>query len=416
MDRLKDRTDPLQTATSIEHYEYDNAGRISKFTDRRGSVTRYQYDNTGRRNFIGFDWSEGVTHLLLRKEGSTRPRLRERWDGTQQSRINHDLRGVNMSRAKWTRRLALMLLVFLSSGCTKHAANAADQQRAASAMFDLFEAIFYVKSDLLSCPGGYKGLPQQDTNTLRAPFAYLLQGLDALGKSASQEMLSSSDAALVGAKNFRPPAGSTGLGDVQSQFCYVIVLGARSTFDLSKVASKSGVMSSAEGTAWKWSAKGTEGHPEPHVFFASQGAHSYVLISNNLDGLHAMAAKLSAIDTAPTMSSIRDWESISQHEEWGYRVYRHIEADSKDAAGTVDVTPDVQALAFFVHFKQKAGVLRLFSPTAGTADKMNAARLLSPFKAAGTGAWETIIPLTGDRKSSDQLFVAMSWFGFGVYL
>jgi len=320
-----------------------------------------------------------------------------------------------MARVKWIP--AVMLVAFLLPGCArKGTANAADQQRAASVMLDHFETAFYANGDLLSGSGGYKGLSQQDANELRAPFIYLLQGLDVLGKPASHEMLGSTDAALVGAKDFRPPAGRTGLGDVQSRFCYVIVLRSRSTFDLGKVVSKSAAVSSAEASMWKWSAAGTEGHPEPHQFYAMQVAGMYVLISNNLDDLHQVSATLSSNDHALNLGGIRDWEGISQHEVWGYRTYRHSEGENKDAAGTMNVMPDAQSLAFFFDAKQKAGVLRLFSPTAGTADKMNGTNLLSPFKATGSGAWETTIPLTGDQKSSDQMFVVMSWFGFGAYL
>lgn len=320
-----------------------------------------------------------------------------------------------MARVKWIP--AVMLVAFLLPGCARKAtANAADQQGAASVMLDQFETVFYANGDLLSGSDGYKGLSQQDANELRAPFIYLLQGLDVLGKPVSNEILGSTDAALVGTKDFRPPGGRTGLGDVQSRFCYVIVLRRGNTFDLGKVASKSAAVSPAGASIWKWSAAGTEGHPELHPFYAAQVAHSYVLISNNLDDLHQVSATLSSNDHALNLSGIRDWGSISQHEVWGYRTYRHSEGENKDAAGTVDVTPDAQALAFFFDAKQKAGVLRLFSPTAGTADKMNGANLLPPFKATGSGAWETTIPLTGDEKSSDQMFVVMSWFGFGAYV
>jgi hypothetical protein len=322
-----------------------------------------------------------------------------------------------MVRVKWIP--AVMLVAFLLPGCARKttATDSADQQRAASVMLDRFETVFHTNGDLLSGSGGYKGLSQQDANEFRVPFAYLLGGLDALGKPASNEILRSSGAVLAGAKDFRGPHGPwPHLGAVQSQFCYVIVLQSQSTFDLGKVLSKSSAVSSAEASTWKWSAAGTEGHPEPHQFYATQVAGSYVLISNNLDDLHQVSAQLSSNDHALNLSGIRDWESISQHEVWGYRTYRHSEGENKDAAGTVDVTPDAQALAFFFDAKQKAGVLRLFSPTAGTADKMNGTNLLSPFKATGSGAWETIIPLTGDQKSSDQMFVAMSWFGFGIYV
>lgn len=321
-----------------------------------------------------------------------------------------------MARTQWTLKIALMLIAFLLSGCTKSAANSTEQQRAASTLFDQYETVFYAKGDLLSASGGYKRLSKQDTNTVSAPFAYLLGGFDPLGKKVSAEILGNVDAALVGAKDFRAPGGPPpNLGGVQSRFCYVLVLGTRSTFEISKVASKSGVMSSAEASVWKWSVKGEEGHPEPYTYYAAQVATSYVLISNNLDDLRTMSTKLSASNAAPSLSGIRDWEALSQHEVWGYRRYRHDE-QNKTAAGTSEVTPDAEALAFFADPKQKTAVLRLFSPTASTADKMNGTGILSPFKAAGSGVWETTIPLTGDQRSSDQMFVAMSRFGFGVYV
>jgi hypothetical protein len=321
----------------------------------------------------------------------------------------------NMARTKWTSKIALMLIAFLLSGCMKSAADNTEQQRATSTLFDQFETVFYAKADLLSNSGGYKRLSQQDANALRVPFANLLQALDPLGKQVSAEVLSNSDAALVGAKDFRAPGGPPpNLGGVQSRFCYILVLGNRSTFDISKVASKSGVMSSAENAMWKWSAPPTEGHSQPYTFYATQVAHSYLLISNGLDDVHAISTKL-ASGTAPNLSGFRDWESISQHEVWGYRHYRHTE-ENKEATGTSQVTPDTQALAFFADPKQKTGVLRLFSPTAATADKMNGMGIVSPFKAVGSGVWETKIPLTGDQKTSEQMFAAMNWFGFGVYV
>src|SRR5260370_18091955 len=94
-----------------------------------------------------------------------------------------------MARRKVTSKIALMLVALLSSGCTKSGASAAEQQRAALAVLDQSETVFYVKDDLLSASGGYKQLSQQDANTLRAPFVHLLQWLDLLGKPTSTEIL-----------------------------------------------------------------------------------------------------------------------------------------------------------------------------------------------------------------------------------
>lgn len=321
----------------------------------------------------------------------------------------------------WTKRsskIALMLIAFLLSGCTKSAASSAEQQRAASTLFDQFETVFYAKADLLSGSGGYKRLSQRDANALRAPFGYLLYALDQLGKQVSTEVLRNSDAAFVGAKDFRAPGGPPpNLGGVQSNFCFILVLGNRSTFDISKVASKSGVMSSAEDAVWKWSAPGDEGHSQPYTFYATQVAHSYLLISNNLDDIHAISPKLGS-NTAPNLSGFRDWESISQHDLWGYRRYRHNEVHDKGAAGMLEVTSTATSLSFFADADKKTVVLRLYASDGSTAEKLNAHAgmplpLLTP---VGKGSWEATLPLSGDEASLERLFVAMGLFGFGVYL
>jgi hypothetical protein len=172
--------------------------------------------------------------------------------------------------------------------------------------------------------------------------------------------------------------------------------------------------SGADSTEQQRAASAPFDHYET-VFYAAQIAGSYVLISNNADDLGAISAKLSATNAALNLGGIRDWAALNQHEVWGYRRYRHTE-ENKTAAGTSEVTLDAQALAFFADPKQKSGVLRLFSPTSTTADKMNATGIVLPFKSGGSGVWETKIPLTGDPKMSEQMFAAMRWFGFGVYV
>ena len=51
MDRLTRREDPLH---HDETYEYDAAGNVTKFTDRRGKVTSYTYDALNRVTFAGY--------------------------------------------------------------------------------------------------------------------------------------------------------------------------------------------------------------------------------------------------------------------------------------------------------------------------------------------------------------------------
>ncbi len=320
-----------------------------------------------------------------------------------------------MARTKWTSKIGLMLIAFLLSGCTK-SSNNTEQQRAALTLHDQFETVFYAKADLLSGSGGYKRLSQKDANALRGPFADLLYALNPLGEQVSTEVLRDSDAALVGAKDFRAPGGPPpNLGSVQSNFCYILVLGNRSTFDISKVASKPGVVSSAENAVWKWSAPPTEGHSQPYTFYATQVAHSYLLISNSLDNVHAISPKVGS-NTAPNLSGFRDWESISQLDLWGYRRYRHKEVHDKEAAGMTEVTSTATALSFFADARKKTAVLRLFASDPSTAEKMNAQEGLPLLKSVGKDSWEATIPLSGDKASVERVLIAMGLFGFGIYL
>lgn len=277
-----------------------------------------------------------------------------------------------------------------------------------------FETVFYANADLLLSTGPYKQLSEQSANTLRLPFADLFGGLESLGAHASADLLSKADAVLIGAKDFRPPAT---LGDVQSQFCYVVVLAGDNPSILARTAKLPGV-SKEEDSLWKWAAKPTEGSRTATQYYATQVGGSYLVITNNLEGLRVMAKKLasSASGTPPALAtSIRDWETISQHEVWGYRNYYHNAAGSKEAAGTSQIMPDAQALAFFLDLQQQIGVLRLYSSAGDTAHKINAKHMLPSLDEVNTGLWEAKVSLSGDQALEPMVNV-MGLFGFAIYL
>lgn len=315
-----------------------------------------------------------------------------------------------MKTSRWICRVPILFAV-LFSGCTRAVPNS-NQPQVASALFSEFETVFYARADLVAGSGGYKQLSEQSANSLRVPFADLLGALDPLGKQVPAEVFGDADAVLVGAKDFRPPAG---LGAVRSQSCYVAVLRSGSSFDIGRVGNKSPAISSAGGSTWKWTTKPTEGQSGGQTFYATQVAHSYLLISNNAGDLQTMAAKLVSSDTQ-MLREVRDWESISQHDVWGYRLYRHTGVTHSDAAGMTDVTPTAQALIFFFDSEKKSGVLRLFATDDSTAEKMNLAAKLPPLRPISSGDWETSIPLSGNGASSEQMFATMWLFGFGLYL
>jgi len=320
-----------------------------------------------------------------------------------------------MNLPRWVCKVTPILLAFLLV-CTKSAA-AADQGRAISVLTEEFETVFHAKADLLTGSGGYRRLPGPAANALRAPFVNLLWGLGALDPQASGEILRNADAVLVGAKDFRPPTGPTGLGAVQSRFCYLIVLRNQSTFELNGFASKFAGMFPAGASTWKWSARPTEGHPEPYALYATQVAGSYVLISNDVEALRATTTKLSSANNASSpLSGSRDWEHMSQHELWGYRRYQHYEGVNKAAAGTSEVMADAESLAFYVDLRQRRGLVRVHSSTGGTPDKMNKRRMLPPFRAVGSAVWQATIPLAEAQTVGERMHVVMGLFGFGVYL
>lgn len=311
-----------------------------------------------------------------------------------------------------------VLLVLLSVACRAGDTNV---QQATSALVTSFETVFYTKADLISSSGAYKGLSKRAADSLRVPFGFLATGIDSLGKNNLANLLSNVDAAWVGAKDFRAPAG---LGGVHSRQCYVLLLKEGSRLELQKIFSRAPSGKIGEAPMWSWSAdlgEFGEGDRRPSTLYATQ-VRQFVLISNGLEELRQVAGRLESQDVGKSDSAvIKDWTTLNQHDYWGYRNYRHTGVADPQAAGTAEVTPTAQALAFFADYKEKEGVIRLFASDQTSAEKLDntivshkAAML--PFKAAGSGSWQTEVALSGDEKSSEGMFEVMGLFGFGIYL
>lgn len=335
-----------------------------------------------------------------------------------------------------------ILVVLLFWGCAEWgmAATTAnrtnDEKRAAGALFGQFETVFYSKPGLLSGSGTYKHLSKQDSGWLRFPFAYLLNGLDSLGKPTSAEILANAEAILVGAKDFRPPKG---LGPVHSRRCYVVVLRRGGTFDLNKYFLREHPVAAALAEpVWSWSAELREfgeGDPSPSQLYAAQVfaaggvanlPRPFLLVSNDVKELQAMAERLvlrEEDDPLRTLTGVREWKRLREHDYWGYRRYCHTGVVDRVAAGMTDVTPAAEALTFSVDFERRFGVVRLLSSTADdiTAEKINTRVLngngLFPlFRPLGARTWQTIIRFTGNEKSLEGMFVMMGLFGLGGYV
>jgi hypothetical protein len=299
-------------------------------------------------------------------------------------------------------------------GCHQGKASSNESQ-AASILAEQFETVFYVKAGLLRSSAGYKELPAKNANSLRLPFSDLIGGLQSLGDQVPVEVFDAADSVFVGAKNFQSPSG---LGAVRSQFCFVVAFRDGVQFDISRVAKSSSLTISVEGGIWTWEAKPTEGQRGPQKFFAIQSPRAYLLVSNDLATLRAIAGELAPTDRGVHQlpSGLSDWQSLSQHDLWGYRRYLHDEVLDKNAAGTTDVTSTATSLLFFVDAGKKAAVLRLFASDGTTTEKLNAAGKLPLLRPIGASSWETNISLSGDDASVERVLVAMWLFGFGIYM
>jgi hypothetical protein len=320
---------------------------------------------------------------------------------------------------------APIALAVLLSGCHRNQESSQGtlELRASSALVGEYETIFFSKSRLLA-PNASKfmHISEAEASNLSYPFAYLQGALDNLGSSAHSSMFANSVGVLVGAKEFLPPAG---LGSVRSQRCYIVVLGSRSTFDIRKYIASAPVASAAGAPIFSWVAKlgeYGENDPKASTLYGSQIGHSYVIVSNGLQGLEKIAERLGPLNEGvQSTSEIPEWGKLSQHDEWAYRKYGHAGIIDADAAGMTDVTSSADSLVFFFDSDKRIGVFQLMASDKSTAEHINARSVSSkmawpPLKQLGAREWETTIPFSGDEASADRIFVVVGLFGFPVYL
>jgi len=284
-----------------------------------------------------------------------------------------------------------------------------------AALFGKFETIFYSKTELLFSRLENNGIANRDVDALRIPFADLQAVLDSLGKNTSTELFGAADAVLVGAKDFRPPKN---LGDVQSRFCFVLILKTRSPVEIAGSFSRASKTSVLEKPAWTWVVGPTEGRTEPTHVYAVPLGESYILISNDLDDLGNIIQTVSSRSNDQTLVHLRDWNLVRDQQYWGYRRYGHQVITNRVAAGLSEIANDAQALIYLVDVKAKISTVRLLTTANGarTAGNLNARAALPPFRPIRADVWETTIPLAGDESTQERIMEVMGLFGFGLYL
>jgi hypothetical protein len=322
--------------------------------------------------------------------------------------------------------LVTLVLGVLALRCDAGRARENLQFRAVSSLSERFESVLYSKPEFVSSWDANNPLPKDRAIQLRYPFAYLWLALDSLATGAGSDLLASTEAVLMGAKDFRPPEW---LGGVRSRRCYVLVLKNGNSFSMQKYTPSPATVSATGLQIWNWSSKLEEfgeGVPpdsgvreRPSMLYATEIERSYVLVSNDVNELENLARRLTStnVESQHPVGS-NDWAELLRHEMWGYRRYRLGDANNKMAAGIEDVPPNAEALMFFVDAKKSTIALRLVlkdrTDVSSVAKLYSKHRMPAPTSSRG-GAWETEIPLSDDDESFGRTFSINILFGFGVY-
>lgn len=291
--------------------------------------------------------------------------------------------------------------------------------RAASALFDRFETVVYSQIGLVTA-SGIEGSTKH-ARSLRRPFVLLRAGLDSLGSQTASQILETADGVFVGAKDFRPPAG---LGGARSQFCYVVIRkkyrhqSLRSYFQHNPIASVDGA------PIWSWSAMiGEFGEDDrrPSSLYASQTKEGYLLISNNIEELQAVAEKLgSPHDESGNLAAIRHWRFVRPHDTWGYRRFPDQGFVDRLAHPKMPfLTPGTEALMFVVDWKKGIFSLRILlrsSDNTESISKLNGSGALPPLIALEPGTWQVSFPVGGtEEQITDRLHLIFGLLGFAAY-
>lgn len=316
-----------------------------------------------------------------------------------------------------------------------------DVTRASSILSGRFETVFYAKAELLSNFDAYGGMEAISANTMRFPFAGLLGALKFSGAHDPDSLLKNIDSVLVGAREFRPPAG---LGGFHSKDCYVLVLNSSDAkwrglqskgflkddngeefrrIVLSSYFGQTQLESLGGMQVWKWSAQlgefGEEDARKPSVFYAAHVFGRYLLVANDPDDLIATAQQLSASNKSPEVApTIPDWQILSAHKIWGYRRLPPAGTAGRSSCGLQDVTGDVKSLSFFVDFEKQESVVRILSSdeSGSAAPRISPTGRAPAFKHVSAETWEARVPFSENETSDVPLLVIVSTFGFGLFV
>jgi hypothetical protein len=148
---------------------------------------------------------------------------------------------------------------------------------------------------------------------------------------------------------------------------------------------------------------------------------SYLLVSNSIDELRAVAESLASKDDyARALEEIQDLESVRHQNVWGYRRFSPGFVDQLALPGRSVFKPRTHAISFAVDWQRKSCTLRIVlssSEGEATISALKRAPFMPPFKSRSNGIWQANFGLPGtDRETTDRVFVAMALLGFGGFV
>jgi hypothetical protein len=316
------------------------------------------------------------------------------------------------------------LAACLSAHCTAEIAE--DKVQVASALSGEFASVFYANSKPLLEGHLIDSKSIGSEGSLERPFGYLYEAYATVPGHLFKEILKAGNGVFVGAKDFRPPEGSLGLGEVRSRRCYVVLLKNAGSFNIALYLRRFQPAMLLDRGVWKWSVHIDEfgpevvngmpmGKPKASSIYSRQIGNRFLLLSNDLQEMKIIGDRLVASSQIhPSQDEIQEWGELTQNQLWGYRQYEQYEDLDKMAAGTYEVSPGTRAIACFLRPDRKALTVRVFTSSTGgeeTIRRLNSKKLFPLLEPIGNGTWESVIP-TSDGAA---LNVAVGLFGFIIY-
>ncbi len=285
--------------------------------------------------------------------------------------------------------------------------QATDQETAV--LMRRYETVFYASGDAVSDLYRSKGEGDRARLRLRIPFMRLFGAFAALRPGAAQSIFQGAKAVLMGAKDFRPPRSDTGLGFVQSTFCYV-VLSQGANIELGTMGAKP-VGEVPGRPAWTWPVPREEGQA-PMTLHASRLDHGRLLVCNDLTELQSVASALVSDQQPPLDENIaRTMAALRPNRIWGVRLLRGPSWESR-------LLERSERLAFRADTATGEWSLWVIGRSTLESDDLNSvvSDTHMQWRSIGVKQWELNGRADDSSGQFEALYAAMSLMGFGAYL